>query len=312
MYPLARRYLDDGIEYCSQREFDIWRLYLFAQRARLELDEGRWDEAADWAEVVLRDARTRQPSRIVALVVLGLVRARRGEPNTWDPLDEALALAEPTELQHIGPVAAARAEAASLEGKREDIVEPTEAVLELARQRRAPWFIGELSYWRWRAGVSEEVPPGAAEPYALQIAGHWARAAELWAEIGCPYEAALALADADDEHALRRALRELQRLGAQPAATLVSRRLRERGARGLPRGPRPATRRNPANLTSRELEVLGLVAQGLRNAEIAERLFLSTKTIDHHVGAVLRKLGARTRSEASAKAIRLGVVPQDR
>ena len=141
--------------------------------------------------------------------------------------------------------------------------------------------------------------------------GDWARAAEMWEEIGCPYEAALALSTANDDDALRRALGEFHRLGAGPAATVVSRGLRKRGARGLPRGPRPATRRNPANLTSRELDVLRLVAQGLRNAEIAERLFLSTKTVDQHVGAVLRKLGAHTRSEASAQAIRLGVLPQD-
>src|SRR4029450_9560395 len=102
------------------------------------------------------------------------------------------------------------------------------------------------------------------------------------------------------------------RLGARPAARMVTRRLRERGVRGLPRGPRPATRQNPANLTPRELEVLVLVAEALRSAEIAERLFLSAKTVDHHVGAVLRKLGARTRSEAGAEAVRLGLLPQDR
>jgi DNA-binding CsgD family transcriptional regulator len=311
-YPLARRYLEDGIEYCSEREFDIWRLYLFAQRARLELDEGRWDEATATAELVLRDTRTRQPSRIIALVVLGLVRTRRGDPGSQGPLDEASALADPTDaLQHIGPAAAARAEAAWLEGKRDAVAGATEDALRLAVRYQAPWLIGELCYWRWRAGLTPECAPGAAEPYALQITGDWARAAEVWEEIGCPYEAALALSTADDEDALRRALREFQQLGARPAATVVSRALRKRGARGLPRGPRPATRRNPANLTSRELDVLRLVAQGLRNAEIAERLFLSTKTVDQHVGAVLRKLGAHTRSEASAQAIRLGVLPQD-
>ena len=111
---------------------------------------------------------------------------------------------------------------------------------------------------------------------------------------------------------LRRALDGLQHLGARPAAEVVARRLRERGARGLRRGPRPATQRNPANLTAREVEVLSLVAEGLRNAQIAERLFLSQKTVEHHVSAILRKLGAGTRAEASAEAVRLGLARQDR
>jgi DNA-binding NarL/FixJ family response regulator len=119
----------------------------------------------------------------------------------------------------------------------------------------------------------------------------------------------LALAGRRD--ALRRAPDELRRLEARSAAAIVARRLRDRGARGLPRGRRPATRQNPAGLTTRALEVLELVAQGRRNADIAERLFLSEGTVAHHVSAILRKLGVRTRGEASAAAAWLGVPGQD-
>jgi len=128
-------------------------------------------------------------------------------------------------------------------------------------------------------------------------------ASTLWDELGCPYESALALAGSNDDGDLLRAHAELQRLGAHPAAAIVARRLRDRGARGLPRGPRPATRSNPASLTPREVEVLQLVVQGLRNAEIADRLFLSVKTVDHHVSAILRKLGVRSRGEAATAAV---------
>jgi DNA-binding CsgD family transcriptional regulator/tetratricopeptide (TPR) repeat protein len=312
-YALGRSHLDPGLEYCGERGLDLWRLFLLACRARMELDEGRWAEAAESAAFVLRDPRTWPVPRVYALAVLGLVRARRGDPEVWPPLDQALALAAPTgELRQIAPAAAARAEAAWLEGDDAALAVATEAALELAVARRASWVVGEIACWRWRAGVHEEIPRGAAEPYALQMSGEWARAAELWTELGCPYEAALALADADDEDALRRALEELQRLGAQPAAAIVARRLRERGARGLPRGPRPASQKNPAGLTSRQLEVLVLVAEGLRNAEIAERLVLAEKTVDHHVSAILRKLGVRTRGQASAEAVRFGLAGQDR
>ena len=120
--------------------------------------------------------------------------------------------------------------------------------------------------------------------------------------------ALLALAGSDDDAVLRRSLGELQGLGAEPAAAIVARRLRERGARGLPRGPRPSTKQNPAGLTAREVEVLELVAEGLRNADIGQRLFLSEKTVGHHVSSILHKLEVRTRGQASAEAQRLGIV----
>jgi DNA-binding NarL/FixJ family response regulator len=145
--------------------------------------------------------------------------------------------------------------------------------------------------------LRDQLPEGAtAEAYTLTLSGEPRRAVALWRKIGCPYEAALALADDDDESALREALDELYALDARPAAT-VARRLRERGVRGLPRGPRPGTRENLAGLTARELEVLELLAEGLR----------SNRTVDHRVAAILRRLDVRTRGEASAQALSLGL-----
>jgi DNA-binding CsgD family transcriptional regulator/tetratricopeptide (TPR) repeat protein len=311
-HALAESYANAGIEYCSEHDLDGWRPFLVAVRGEVELDQGRWGDAADSAALILAN-RGLGIASASALVTLGRLRARRGDPGQWAALDDALELAEPSgELTRLARVAAARAEAAWLEGRPEGVAETTGAMFELAQERGAAWVIGELAYWRWRAGVEEGVPPGSAEPYALQIAGEWRRAADLWANFGCPYEHALALADADDDQTLLRALEELQRLGARPAASIVARRLRERGAHGLPRGPRPGTQQNPANLTSRQVEVLELVAQGLRNAEIAKRLFLSERTVAHHVSAILRKLEVPSRGEASAAAVRLGLAGQDR
>jgi DNA-binding CsgD family transcriptional regulator/tetratricopeptide (TPR) repeat protein len=311
-YAAADRYLDSGLEYCAERGLDFWRLYLLAWRARSQLDRGHWDAAVDAATLVLSDPRATPMPRITALAVLGVVRARRGDPDVWTPLDEAWALAEPTgELQRIEPAAAARAEAAWLAGRHEDVAAATSLALGLATDRRAWWIVGELACWRQRAGI-EEALSRAAGPWAAELAGEWRQAAQLWTKLDSPYETALAFSESDDEQTVRRGLDELHRLGAQAAAAIVARRLRERGVRGLPRGPRPETQENPANLTARELEVLGLVAQGLRNAQIAERLFLSKKTVDHHVSAILRKLEVRTRGEAAVHAARLGLVSQDR
>jgi DNA-binding CsgD family transcriptional regulator/tetratricopeptide (TPR) repeat protein len=309
MFDLAAGNLETGLEYCGERGLGTWRLYLHACRARLELDLGHWSEAADSAALVLRDPRSAPVPRGWALAALGAVRARRGDAETSALLAEARALAESSgELQRIGPLAAARAEAAWLAGDNASVAEATDAALDLALHCRAPWVAGELAYWRWQAGLRDELPAGAAaEPYSLSIVGEWARAAERWRTIGCPYEAALALAESDDQLAVRQSIVELQQLGARPAAAIVARRLRERGVRGVPRGPRPRTRENPAGLTSRELDVLALLAEGLRNAQIAQRLVVSEKTVDHHVSAVLRKLDVRTRGEAAAEAFRLGL-----
>jgi DNA-binding CsgD family transcriptional regulator len=308
-FDIAQAHLAEGIDYCTERGLDTFRLYLIGYRSRLQLDLGCWDEAADSAALVLRDPRSAQLARTWALVTLGLLRARRGDSQASEALEEAGAMVHPTfELDRIAQADSARAEAAWLAGDQGTVASLTNGALALAIDRHDPWAVGEIAYWRWRAGLRDVLAARlAAEPYGLSIAGDWAQAAERWREIGCPYEAALALADADDEAALRQAMDELQQLGARPAAAFVARRLRERGVRGVPRGPRPRTRENPAGLTARELEVLALLAGGLRNAQIAERLVVSEKTVDHHVSAILRKLDVRTRGEASAQATRLGI-----
>lgn len=305
----AGRHLDAGIAYCSEQGLELFRIYLLAFRARFELDQGRWAEAAESAAAVIRVPRTSISPRIIALVVLALVRARRGDPGYEELLDEAWELAEPTgELLRLGGVAVARAETAWLAGRDDAVAPATERALRLAVERGSGRHAGRLATWRRRAGVVEDAPPVVAEPYSLELAGEWSRAAARWEELGCPYEAALALAEEADEESLRRALDWLQSLGARPAVARVARRLREQGARGLPRGPRPATVRNPAGLTPRELEVLSLVAEGLRNAEIASRLVLSERTVGHHVGAILRKLDVQTRMQAGVEATRRGIV----
>ena len=138
-------------------------------------------------------------------------------------------MATPTgELPRIAPVAAARAEVAWLAGDSEGVRVATEDAYRLALKQGVAWPIGGARRcWRWRAGLQHEAPrrgAGAVRGPGVP-AGDWARAAELWTEIGCPYEAALALADADDEDAVRRALDKLHQLGAQTAAEVVGRRL---------------------------------------------------------------------------------------
>jgi DNA-binding CsgD family transcriptional regulator/tetratricopeptide (TPR) repeat protein len=307
MYELDRgeRELRDHIAFAQEHGLDSG--YTRAWLAAVYVYRGRWHEGTSLAADVLAH-EVSATGRITANVALGRVRARRGDPGTHEPLDEALVLAQPGgHLQRLAHVHAARAEAAWLAGDREAAAAEARAVYPLALEKRHLWFAGELAYWQWKAGALDGAPEWIAEPYRLQLGGEPVTAAALWRERGCAYEAARALAESGDAEDVRTAVGELDALGATPSARLARERLRTLGA-PVPRGPRPATRANAADLTPRELEVLRLIAAGMRNAEVAERLVLSRRTVDHHVSSVLRKLNSRTRGEAAAEAGRLGLL----
>lgn len=310
-YARAEAYQRQGIEYCLERGLDAWRFEITGHQARRLLDQGDWDGATEATSTILRAGNTNAVARTLALTVVALLRARRGDPDHRGPLDEARAIAAPTgEFQHLLPVATTAAEIAWLEGgpgvaETADVA--TRALLDLAQERGAGPIIGELGAWRRRCGIDEEPPSGAAGPYTLELGGNAAAAAGAWLELGCEYEAAVALCGSAAEGDHRRALALFHGLEARPAAAIAARLLREGGARGVPRGPRPSTKRNAGRLTTREVEVLGLVAEDMRNREIAQRLHLSEKTVDHHVAAIIAKLGVRSRAQALSAAARLGI-----
>jgi DNA-binding NarL/FixJ family response regulator len=127
-----------------------------------------------------------------------------------------------------------------------------------------------------------------------------------WEAIGCPYDRAEAMSEAPDEPARLEALAAFDEFGAARAASHLRRRLRADGVRRIPRGPRPASRMGPAGLTPRETEVLDLIVRGDTNAQIAQALVITPKTVDHHVSAVLAKLGVSSRREAGAALAKLG------
>lgn len=311
-YELAHAYYDAGLKHCAEHTSDLWRINILAMSALAFLAQGRFDDAARRAVAILDDPRESPWPHHTALVVLALVRARRGDPGPREALAETATVdLQHEELEAVVDRAAAHAEIAWMDRRPEEIGEATEATFQAAIERGDTEAIARLAFWRRLATTDIDGHPMGSGPYALALAGRWEDAADEWTRRGQPYESALALSQSGDVGALRRAHAEFQRLGARPLAAIVARELRERGVRDVPRGPRATTRANDAELTARELEVLAVIAEGLRNAEIAERLVVSRRTVDHHVSAILRKLDARTRGEAVAAASRRGLL-QDR
>jgi DNA-binding CsgD family transcriptional regulator len=300
-YRQASGYVRQGLEYCERHDLDPWWLYLVAYSARMKFEQGDWSGAGDDVEAVLRHSRTTAVTRIPTLRILGHLRIRRGDPGASGPLEEARALSgKIPELQRIGTLAAAHAEAAWLAGDHAGVIRAAQPAYELVRQRKDPRMKGELAAWLWRVGALDQHPTDIAEPYALEISADWRGAARVWEEVGCPYEHACVLAWYGGEREQRQALTILEQLGAAPAAQALRKQMRAHGIRRIPRGARSSTQSNTHGLTAREAEILSLLSDGLRNAAIAKRLFVSTRTIDHHVSAILLKLGVKSRAKAIA------------
>ncbi len=298
-YDVAERWLGEAIRWCDQHDLDSSRDYARSWMARVALERGRWTEAAELAHQVL-EAPSVAVARMVSLMVLGLVRARRGDSDSQDLLDEAWAMAVATgDLQRLWPTAAARAEASWWARGQVTNLADVEETLELAVRLTHPWAIGELAWWAQRGGGSGGSPPGAAPCYAAAIRGDSRAAAAGWLDLGCPFEAAVALLDTGQEADVRQSLDTFELLGAVPAARRARAELRGLGASHIPRGARPATVADPSGLTPREVEVLVLAHRGLSNAAIAAELVISPRTVDRHISSVLSKLGVATRQEAA-------------
>lgn len=285
--------------YCLDRDLLSYLLSTRAWGSWGLLNQGLWTPASEAAQNVLPHPSSPPVVRAVALTVLGLAQARQGKAQVWPLLEEAASLVDSHCLLNTGLGGEARVEAAWLADDQELVVEEAQRSLAALAGRTHPWLSGPLACWIRRVGGAPPQVP-AAGPYALELAGDWAAAAARWDGLGCPYDAALARLSGDAP-ALRQALAAFEALGAKPAVARTRAVMRSRGVRPIRRGPRAATRANPYGLTNRELDVLKLLDEGLSDAEIAARLYITPKTAGHHVGAVLTKLGVHTRHEASRR-----------
>lgn len=287
----------EGMAYCHDNDLRTYTVCLRGSRATALLRAGRLAETGALVEDVLRE--TISPvNRLHLLIPLAIARGRQGDPRATSLVDEAWRLAaEATQRYWLLQLSVGMAEAAWLRGDPRTLDDRVLALYERPVDQDNPWLLGEVTTWLSRLGVPPRPVAGLPEPYRRELAGEHEAAARWWHEAGCPFEEAVALTCSDEPDALRRGLELFTSIGATPAAALVRNLLRRAGHRGVPRGPRPATRVHPNGLTPREADVLALLRDGLSNAAISHRLFISERTVHHHVSAVLGKLGVSSRAQ---------------
>jgi DNA-binding CsgD family transcriptional regulator len=304
----AERYLTEGIPIAAEHDDHYHLLQMLVWQALARLYQGRWAEAIETASKVLQSQPLDIETHTCALLALARTHGRLGDPGSLTVLEEAFALSlQAPALPRLAPVRAARAEMAWLTGNNDLAIEEARAAYEIAVSKEHPWLVGELAFWRWRAGDDFKPPAWIAKPFALQIAGDWRGAADEWEQRGCPYEQAMALMDGDESAQLA-ALESFERLGARPIIEKLKQKMRSEGMHGIPRGPRPTTRENLFGLTAREMEVLASLVEGLSNHAIAKKLSLSTRTVEHHIASILQKMDVQSRGEAVAMALKENLV----
>lgn len=300
-YEGAQRVWEEALPFCAQHDLDPWLHYIGGWKAQVLLELGRWDEAA--AEALAIPARTTESTvfDVVALFVQTRLAVRRCQTSADELLrrshDAAMGI---DEIQRLVPYGAALLERIWLQGGDADFRE-LEYIYRRVTERPNPWYAGEIAWLLWKVGRLDTPPDLCAEPYARAILGDWRGAAELWRAIGCPWEEALTLLEGDAE-ARQRGIVILESIGATAAAAILRRRYDVPRRRGRAR----SRQTNPAGVTSRQLDVLRLLAQGLSNPQIAARLGIANRTVDHHVSSILATLDASSRTEAVVAAVRRG------
>jgi DNA-binding CsgD family transcriptional regulator/tetratricopeptide (TPR) repeat protein len=317
-YQSALAYVERGVAYAAALELTHWEGYLRGWRAMIWLDQGDWVNAEEEAQAICSRTYAADVYRFPALIALARLRIRRGDQDAETPLDAARRLSDSlAELQRSVYIAVVLAEcewlkvspaggagAAAVDEAARSLLQE---VHKLAVARNVRWVTEDAALWLYMLGERVAGTEDFSAPFRDHCEGRWLEAAAGWRALGRPYEQALALSGGDDA-AQRQALEIFDGLGAAPAAARLRRQMRARGTRSVPRGPIAGTRANPAGLTRRQLQVLGLVDEGLSNTEIADRLCISAKTAEHHVSAVMARLDATTRHGAAAVARNRGLL----
>lgn len=302
-YAYAEQMLLAGIEYGEEKDLSTWSLFLLSELARLYLETGEWERARSMVERVLSNEPQGRISRTEALVVLARIKMRTA---SGDPLplllDAASGIKEVQELSSMLPALTGLLEYEWMTGMKVIDPDTLSLAISLVETKGNMYENSEFAYWLLKAKGQNIKLKELFEGYQTGSRSIAKKAATVWKQYGCPYEQAMLLSEGDTEDK-RAALDILDRLGAIATFQKLKLFLRSSGIKKLPRGIRKTTRANKANLTIRELDVLQLLQEGLQNKEIGERLFISAKTVDHHISSIFFKLNVNSRVKAVQQAI---------
>jgi DNA-binding CsgD family transcriptional regulator len=302
----AENILDAGIQYCEERDLDSWTAYMFSCKSRLLLEKGDWDKAYAIACQLIQ--KENQPSivRMGALTIVAKIKMRRGEEDAAPLLLEANTKAfEAMELQRILPVLAGLLEYEWITGKCLVENEMLMCAINMLQQTDGEYNGNEFVFWvlRARQRFSFEGFSGEHKEYLKNM---WLKN-ERFKTSGSSYEQAIRLFEGNPANK-KQGIMMVHHLGASAVYDKMKLEMRSSGIKGIPRGMRKTTQSNPAYLTDRELEVLYLLKESMQNKEIASRLFISVKTVDHHISAILLKLNTKSRTKAVNEALRLRII----
>jgi DNA-binding CsgD family transcriptional regulator len=306
-YETARKYLAEGLQYCEERDLHSWMRYNLSWRAKLLLDTGDWDEAYAIATNLLSHPAQPGIIKIGALVIAATINMRRGEGDGAALLHQAKALAVVTkEHQRILPVIVACLEYEWLTGGPILDDEDLDITVTLMRNVENIYLNSEAVFWFRKARPADTK---WQQFYQHSQQGKEAKANGIVFQNAAeePYKKALSKFNGNEDDK-RDALALLQSLGAETVYQKLKQEMRSLGIKKIPRGLRSSTKSNAAQLTVRELDILHLLKTGAQNKEIATSLFISPKTVDHHISSILFKLDVPSRIKAVTEAEKLGIL----
>lgn len=301
-YRPAAAALEEWARFVENKDLDSWNIYIQCMHTRLLLDTGRWEESEQLAQELVSNVQTAPIGKIIVIATLIKLHGRRGNfKQALELLEEgqrmsgamtdsyriAYLISAQLELHWLGALTLSPAE-----------VKKIEAINATFRH----WYYTDVAYWIHKCGWVIEHPNNLLGPLKHECEHEWSTAIDQWGQLGCPYELALAQVHGD-ERQQKEGIQMLRKLEATATFKIIKSILVEKGLKKIPLGPRESTQSNPDLLTKRQVEVLELLKLGHSNSEIAEKLFLSLKTVEHHISAIFLKLNVKTRSQAIVKAM---------